>query len=108
MITIRTISVGAKRLAHDPATVVTVATNTSTPLLPDESQNYGLIEYRTIQNIGGNNLYYTVNGDCNGAADCSGYLVPGAQLDCSHYQRVTGYSTGGTTVAVTVARISEL
>ena len=108
MITIRTIPVGAKNLAHDPATVINVPTNTSTALLPDESKNFGLIEYRTIQNIGGNNLYYTVNGDCNGAADCSGMLATGAQLDCSHYQRVTGFSTGGTTVAITVARTSEL
>jgi hypothetical protein len=108
MITIRTISVGAKNLRHDPATPITVPTNVSTALLPDESVNFGEIEYRFIQNVGGNNLYYTVNGDCNGAADCSGMLTPGQQLDCSHYQKVTGYCTGGTTVAITVARTSTL
>src|ERR1035437_49590 len=100
MITIRAILVSAQNVQHDPAAPIIVADSVSTPLLPDETKNFGQIGYRFIQNIGGNTLYYTVNGDCNGAADCTGYLTQGQQLDCSHYQRVTGFSVGGTTVAI--------
>lgn len=108
MITIRTISAGSQNIQHDPAAPINVPDSVSTPLLPDETKNFGQIAYRFIQNVGANDLYYTVNGDCHGAADCSGVLTTKNQLDCSHYQRVTGFSVGGTVVSINVGRISSL
>ena len=108
MITIRTIPAASQNIQHDPAAPLTLVDSVSTVLLADETKNFGQIAFRFIQNVGGNNLYYTVNGDCHGAADCTGMLTTGQQLDCSHYQKVTGFATGGTTVAINVGRISEL
>ena len=108
MITIRTISAASQNIQHDPAAPINVPDSVSTILLSDETKNFGQIAYRFIQNLGNNNLYYAVNGDCHGAADCTGMLTTGQQLDCSHYQKVTGFATGGTTVAINVGRISEL
>ena len=97
----------------DPPQVIAVPAGIATIALPTEqNKNTGEISLRLIQNVGLNPMYYSENVSTPaGAALCDdtkifhGYIVAGAQLDCtSHRQIVCVYSPLGTTISTTIRR----
>jgi len=65
---------------------------------------------RYIQNVGGNDAYYAFGFDASSVAFCGILQSTGKQqLDCSnHGDRVSIFSVGGTTIAVTVLQRNDL
>lgn len=116
----RTINAAEHCLFADPPQVITLAAGVAKELLENEQGvDTGEIAYRYIQNTGGDNLYYSFGlkgtdpsnpvAIADNTVNYHGYLIPGAQLDCSNHRlRVCGWSQAGTTVATTVIRRNDL
>lgn len=101
---IRTINVAERGIYAAGAVPITVATNTSTDVIPDQTVQPKMqeIAYRYIQNVGANNLYYAIGQDAS-TVNYNGILEQYQQLDCSNHRlRISVYAPGGTTVATTV------
>ena len=98
---------------------IKVSANTSTDVLIDVSGIPQEYAGRYVQNVGSNIAYYSFGVKCS-ATNFNGVLAPattvdsngfgsGQQLDCSnHGAKVSVFSVGGTTVAVTLLRRNDL
>ena len=100
---IRTINVAERNLYPNAAAPVTLASNTSTVIIPSQvNTKLEEIAYRYVQNVGSNNMYYAM-GQTATANNYHGILLPYQQLDCSNHRlSINGFSAGGTTCAVTI------
>jgi len=99
---IRTINVAERNIYANGASPVTLAANTTTDIIPTQTNTREEIAYRYIQNVGSNNLYYAFGQTAN-SVNYHGILLPNQQLDCSNHRlNVSGLSTGGTTCTVTI------
>ena len=100
---LRTINVAERNIYPGVFAPVTVSANTSTTVIPDQTlTKMTEIASRYIQNVGSNNMYYAL-GYTASASAYNGILQPYQQLDVSqHRLSVSAFSTGGTTVAITV------
>lgn len=99
---LRTIDVCDKNVFPEPPSIIVLANNTSTILLPDVTTSGAEFAYRMIFNSGANNLYYCFGETCDNTKNFNAFLTPGQQLNCPGCTQVCGYSSGGTSVATTV------
>ena len=102
-----------KSVVNVPSLPVVVPSNTATNVLNNISQVPGSYTGRYIQNVGANDCYYAFDGDAS-ATNFQGILFKpantnanghgsGQQLDCSNHPcRVSVFSVGGTTIAVSL------
>ena len=108
-----------KNVVNVPTTPIVVPSNTPTDVLPDLTQVNGEYCGRFIQNVGANDCYYSFGVNCspqqfNGviakpaSVNANGH-GSGQQFDSSNCgQRLSVYSVGGTTIAVTLLKRNNL
>lgn len=107
-----------KCVSSVPQKLVVAAAAVAVDVLPDIStDNAGYIG-RYIQNVGANACYYCVGGDASpaqfsgilsasGTLDANGF-GPGQQFDASNHPcRISIYSVGGTTIAITLLKRND-
>jgi len=111
---IRTIQTVSRQVVANPPVVVNIVANTSTQVLqnlngdpnatPPVPPTIDEVYARYLFNSGTTNLYFRINGTCDGTVNFNGWIVPGQQLDCSdHPQSVAVFATqAGGQVAVTI------
>lgn len=102
-----------------PYQLIIIPAATAVDVLIDISRINGEYAGRYIQNVGANDCYYNFAVNCdpthfNGilskpsAVDANGY-GSGQQLDASNCpQKVSVYSVGGTTIAMTIFKRNDL
>lgn len=101
---IRVLNYAERNVWASDGNPITVPTNTSTAIIPDQTVHPKLTEiaFRTVQNVGANAMYYAF-GQTVSPSNYHGVLQPGQQLDCSNSRlSVNAYATGGTTCAVCI------
>jgi|WetSurMetagenome_2_1015567.scaffolds.fasta_scaffold1483879_1 hypothetical protein len=111
----RILQFAERNVTIDPPNVITLAAATATFALEDISRIRGEIFQRFIQNLTGNDLYYSEGvTDANGAASCNaignfhGVIPSGQQLDCSGHRRcVSVYSAAGGVISTTIRRRTD-
>jgi len=107
-----------KNTSCDPILPVKVADSKSTDVLPNIGIAIGEWAGRYIQNVGANDCYYAIGHDCdptnfNGilskpASTNSDAYGSGQQFDASNVgQKISVFSRGGTTIAVTSIRRND-
>ena len=112
---LRTINTVEKNLVPERANIIAVGA-ADTVVLKDRTQsNSGLVDsaldcayefaYILIQNVGANNVYYAFGQTCDPTNSASGYhgiLAPLSTLPVSSTCAVHCYSTGNSSVAITI------
>lgn len=107
-----------KNTSCDPVLPIAVADSKVVTVLPDISALKGEWVGRYIQNVGANDCYYAIGHDCdqtnfNGilskpASTNSDAYGSGQQFDASNTgQKISVFSRGGTTIAVTSIRRND-
>jgi hypothetical protein len=108
-----------KNVVSVPTVPVVVPSNTPTMVLPDVTKDTGEYSGRAIQNVGANDCYYSYGHTCDptnfigimskpGTLNAAGF-GSGQQFNASDSgQAVWVYSTGGTTIAVTILKRNDL
>lgn len=100
----RVVNVTEKNVYPEPCKVTVVPAATATDVIDRIDNQRGEWAGRYIQNTGANPCFYAFGQDCT-ATQYHGLLAASQQLDCSnHGQRVSIYSTLGTTIAPTLLR----
>jgi len=102
-----------------PSAPIVVGDSASVDVLTDITGKYGEWAARYIQNVGANDCYFCIGADCSpanfngilakaGAVNADGFGA-GQQLDVSNVpSKVSVFSRGGTTIAVTIYKRNDL
>ena len=107
---LRTSSVVEKQCYSIPTVPITVAANTSTPILPDVHADKLEYASRKIQNCDTVNfLYYGFGANKVDTTNFQGILLAGQQLDCSNHGDVVNvWSANQIVVASTIIARQDL
>ena len=105
----RVVNVTEKNIRAQPALPVVLAAATAGDVLPDIAGKAEEIAGRYVQNLTGGVVYYAFGQNADAANNFHGQIADKQQLDCSnHGMRVSCYSVGGGTMAVTILKRIDL
>lgn len=97
----RTVQVVEKNAIYLPNPPVVVNATTKTDVMKDRTQDRREFLARFIQNVGANSSFLNVGADCDSNTNYTVSLAAGQQFVVQSCQRVSAYSTAGTTFAIT-------
>jgi len=107
-----------KNVVNIPSEPVVLVDSTAKDVLPNATAFVGELAGRYVQNVGANDTYYSFGSDCS-PVNFNGILSKpsstntdgfgsGQQLDASNCgQRLSMYSRGGTTIAITLLKRND-
>jgi len=99
---LRTIGFCEKNIFPVPAKAITVASATSTVVVPEMRGNADEIAYVTIQNTTSNLAYYAFGQTCNSVSNFHGVLGLNSAVPVPYAGSVEVYSPNGTVIAVCI------